>query len=66
MNDPVVILKNVTATDNHWLGVDLRGKNNRDVVGARLSLEVAGRKQWRFAKGAAATCRPAIRGTSLD
>jgi len=51
INDPVVILKNVAATDNHWLGVELRGKNNRDVVGTRISLEVSGPKQWRFAKG---------------
>ncbi len=51
INDPVVILKNVAAADNHWLGVELVGARFRDVVGARLSLEVDGRRQWRFAKG---------------
>ncbi|MBI1918215.1 MAG: CRTAC1 family protein [Planctomycetes bacterium] len=51
VNDPVVILKNVAAPDNHWLGVELVGAKYRDVVGARLSLEAGGRTQWRFAKG---------------
>jgi hypothetical protein len=51
VNDPVVILKNVAAADNHWLGVELVGEKFRDVVGTRLSLEVGGHKQWRFAKG---------------
>ncbi|MBI1918218.1 MAG: CRTAC1 family protein, partial [Planctomycetes bacterium] len=51
INDPVVILKNVAAPDNHWLGVELVGAKFRDVVGARLSLEAGGRTQWRFAKG---------------
>jgi enediyne biosynthesis protein E4 len=51
MNAPVVVLQNVADTGNHWLGVKLRGKNNRDVVGARISLKADGRTQWRFARG---------------
>jgi hypothetical protein len=36
---------------NHWLGVELAGKDHRDVVGAKVSLEAGGRTQWRFAHG---------------
>ena len=49
---------------NHWLGIELRGKDNRDVVGARISLDVKGRTLWRFAKGGgsyASVRRPAAR-----
>jgi hypothetical protein len=35
----------------HWLGIDLVGKQNRDVVGARVVLESASGKQTRFVKG---------------
>jgi hypothetical protein len=51
VNDPVVILKNVAAPYNHWLGVELVGEKFHDVVGTRISLEVGGQKQWRFARG---------------
>src|SRR5262249_60165329 len=51
LNDPITILKNGAGVDNHWLGIELAGEKHRDVVGARISLEVAGRTQWRFAKG---------------
>jgi hypothetical protein len=51
VNEPVVVLHNVSNAKNHWLGVDLRGKDNRSVVGARLVLEVNGQKLTRFANG---------------
>jgi hypothetical protein len=51
LNEPVVLLRNEAATNNHWLGVALAGRNNRDVVGARLTLEVGGRLLSRFAHG---------------
>jgi hypothetical protein len=52
LNEPVVLLRNEAKTPNHWLGVELVGKNHRDVVGARLVLEVEGLpKQTRFARG---------------
>jgi hypothetical protein len=52
VNNPISILRNVADTGkNHWLGIDLIGKNRRDVVGARIRLNVAGRTLWRFAKG---------------
>jgi len=51
-NEPVAILRNVAETmGRHWLGVELAGKDHRDVVGAKLILEAGGRKQTRFAQG---------------
>jgi hypothetical protein len=50
LNQPVALLRNVAGQDNHWLGVELAGRKHRDVVGARLLLEAAGRKQYRFAQ----------------
>jgi hypothetical protein len=51
LNDPVVLLRNEAETNHHWLGVELKGRNNADVVGARLILEYDGQRQTRFAKG---------------
>jgi enediyne biosynthesis protein E4 len=51
INEPVVILRNEAPTRNHWLGIALAGKDNRDVVGAKLTLEVGGRRLTRFAQG---------------
>jgi hypothetical protein len=51
VGEPVSILRNVASPENGWLGVDLRGKANRDIVGARLTLEVGGRKLVRFIRG---------------
>jgi enediyne biosynthesis protein E4 len=51
LNEPVVLLRNETRTDNHWLGVELVGREHADVVGARLILECGGQKQTHFAKG---------------
>jgi hypothetical protein len=52
LNQPVAVLRNVADTGgNHWLGVVLARPGNADVVGARLEIEVGGRKQTRFAKG---------------
>jgi hypothetical protein len=51
-NEPVAILRNEADTkDNRWLGVELAGKGNRDVVGAKIILEAGGRQQMRFAHG---------------
>jgi hypothetical protein len=50
-NEPVVLLRNRHATGNHWLGVELAGQSYRDAVGARVELEVAGRKLLRVVKG---------------
>jgi hypothetical protein len=50
LNQPVALLRNVARPNHHWLGVELAGRKHRDVVGARLRLEAAGRKQYRFAQ----------------
>lgn len=51
-NEKVALLRNEAETQGrHWLGMELAGKNHRDVVGAKLILETDGRKQTRFAKG---------------
>jgi hypothetical protein len=59
VNAPVVLLRNEVGTgsvsdrvaQHHWLGVELAGRDNRDVAGARLVLEAGGRRQTRFAQG---------------
>jgi hypothetical protein len=51
LNEPVAVLRNVAGTGHHWLGVELAGKDHADVVGARLTLEGAGRTLTRFARG---------------
>jgi hypothetical protein len=51
LNGPVVLLRNEVQTSNHWLGVELRGRDHRDVVGARLTLTVGDRTLARFAQG---------------
>ncbi len=51
LNEPVVLLHNEAKADNHWLGVELIGRDHADVVGARLILECDGATQTRFAKG---------------
>ena len=51
LNEPVALLRNEGGAGAHWLGIALKGAQDRDVVGARLTLEVAGRRLTRFAKG---------------
>jgi hypothetical protein len=51
LNAPVAVLRNEAATANHWLGVRLVGRDHRDVVGARVTLEVGDRRLTRFAQG---------------
>jgi hypothetical protein len=50
-NEPVALLRNEVRADRRWLGVELAGKDGRDVVGARITLEAGGRTQTRFAQG---------------
>jgi hypothetical protein len=51
-NEPVAILRNEADTaGRHWLGIQLAGKDHRDVVGAKIVLEAGGRKQTRFLLG---------------
>jgi hypothetical protein len=54
LNEPVVILRGVApAGGKHWVGIELVGEKNADVVGTRVVVESAGGKQTRFAKGGA-------------
>lgn len=54
LNEPVVVLKNVTTTENvNWVGLRLIGAKGADVVGARIVLETAGGKQTKFQQGGA-------------
>jgi enediyne biosynthesis protein E4 len=52
LNEPIVVLRNVAPTDGrHWVGVDLVGEKDRDVVGARVELGAGPDRQTRFVKG---------------
>ncbi len=51
LNEPVALLRGVGGPGRHWLGVELVGKQHRDLVGAEIVLEAAGRTQRRFARG---------------
>jgi hypothetical protein len=51
LDEPVVLLRNESPADQHWLGLELRGRDHADVVGARLILECGSRTQTQFAKG---------------
>ncbi|HZU35656.1 MAG TPA: CRTAC1 family protein [Gemmataceae bacterium] len=50
-NEPVVLLRNNVQNDNHWLGVRLMGRPNRDAVGAKLTLDAGGTRLVRAIKG---------------
>jgi hypothetical protein len=44
---PAYVIRNVTATTNHWLTLDLVGhKSNRDAVGAVIKLVTSTGPQW--------------------
>jgi hypothetical protein len=47
LNQPARVLRNV-APAAHWLGVELAGRDRRDVVGARVTLAVGGMTRTRF------------------
>jgi hypothetical protein len=51
LNEPVVLLRNEASPGRHWLGIDLHDRQHRDLVGAKLTLEVGERRLTRFAKG---------------
>lgn len=52
LNHNASLLKNIYPQQgNHWIGIELVGKNNQDFVGARVSIVVDGKTQTRFAKG---------------
>ncbi len=51
LNAPVVLLRHEPPAEHHWLGVELVGRDHRDLVGAKLVLEANGQRQTRFAQG---------------
>jgi hypothetical protein len=51
LNAPVVLLRNEAPSEHHWLGIELVGRDHRDIVGAKLVLEAGGQRQTRFAQG---------------
>jgi hypothetical protein len=56
LNEPVVLLRNTSGEGCHWLGVELAGRDRRDVVGAKVTLEAGGRRLVRAAKGGGSYC----------
>ena len=47
LNEPPIVLTNVTETRNHWLRVRLRGHGvNRDAIGARIRVVSETGAQW--------------------
>src|SRR5262249_36477303 len=52
VSEPTIVLRNEADTGgNHWLGIELRGKNDADIVGARLVLDTEDGIQTRVATG---------------
>jgi enediyne biosynthesis protein E4 len=54
LNQRAVVLRNIAGKGgkgNHWLGLELTGKGNRDLVGSRIVVEADGRKLTRFVTG---------------
>jgi hypothetical protein len=50
---PVVLLRNVTRTDNRWVRLELIGakKSNRNAIGARVEIEYPGGRQVQWVSG---------------
>jgi hypothetical protein len=51
LNEPVVLLRNEADTGNNWLGLELVGKDRRDVTGAKVIVEAGNQKWTNFTKG---------------
>ncbi|MBI3409137.1 MAG: CRTAC1 family protein [Planctomycetes bacterium] len=59
INEPVTVLRGIVGEgaagqkgeQPHWIGLDLKGTKNRDIVGTQVTLEVNGQKLTRFVKG---------------
>jgi len=51
LNEPIRLLRNEAPWSHHWLGIELAGRDRRDIVGAKIALAAGGRTQTRFAQG---------------
>jgi hypothetical protein len=56
LNEPVVLLRNISGEGRHWLGVDLLGRDRRDLVGTKVTLEAGNRRLIRTVKGGGSYC----------
>jgi hypothetical protein len=56
LNEPVVLLRNKSGDGCHWVGVELLGKDHRDLVGTKLTLESGDRRLVRCVKGGGSYC----------
>ncbi|HKB06266.1 MAG TPA: CRTAC1 family protein [Gemmataceae bacterium] len=50
LNQPVAVLRNVLPTDNHWVGFELVGEKQRDVVGGKIVVKVGDQTYTRVVK----------------
>ena len=50
LNEPISVLRH-RGTDHHWLGLALACPENRDPIGAKVTIEVGGQKRVRFLSG---------------
>jgi hypothetical protein len=50
VNEPLTLLRNVAEPSRHWIGLSLGTKDHRDVVGARVTIEIDGRINTRIVK----------------
>jgi hypothetical protein len=50
-NSPAAVLRNEVGAAAHWLGLVLKGRDHRDIVGSTVIVECAGRKLMRLVKG---------------
>jgi hypothetical protein len=48
VNEPLVILRNAFKSENHWIGIELKGAKDRDIIGSRVVLESPQGKQTRY------------------
>jgi Tfp pilus assembly protein PilF len=47
LNEPPLVLRNVSAGTGHWIALDLKGtRSNRDAIGARVHIVTAQGEQW--------------------
>ena len=52
LNAAPVLLRNDSGTDHSWIGLELQGvSSNRDAIGAKITVEVAGSKRVRWITG---------------
>jgi hypothetical protein len=54
LNDRPVLLRNNAGQEMHWIGFQLQGtKSNRDAIGAKVTIDIGGRRLVRWVTGSA-------------